>query len=230
MWVWEFRGLPVGMHNLTSLQHLTIGGVPSLLCFTEDGMFPTKLHSLKIDEMKIWKSLTESSGFHRFTSLRILAISGCDEDMVSFPLEDIGLRTTLSASLTQLEIFNCPNLESLSSSSICDQNLTSLKLINCLKLKNFPKMGLPVSLLRLEIEKCPLIEKRCRQDRGQYWHLVIHVSCVWIKFSCTVNWVWLLNRWGRDWIVLILGCCVYLVAIWFSYYVEWCVLFIDWSQ
>lgn len=75
--------------------------------------------------MKIWKSLTESGGFHRFTSLRILAISGCDEDMVSFPLEDIGLRTTLSASLTQLEIFNCPNLESLSS-SICDQNLTSL--------------------------------------------------------------------------------------------------------
>ncbi|KDO53848.1 hypothetical protein CISIN_1g042986mg [Citrus sinensis] len=177
----KLEALPLGMHHLTCLQHLTIGGVPSLLCFTEDGMFPTNLHSLEIDGMKIWKSLTESGGFHRLTSLRRLAISGCDERMVvSFPLEDIGLGTTLPACLTHLDIFNFPNLERLSS-SICDQNLTSLKLKNCPKLKYFPKKGLPASLLRLEIEKCPLIAKRCRQDRGQYWHLLIHVPCILIK-------------------------------------------------
>ncbi|GAY64235.1 hypothetical protein CUMW_232020 [Citrus unshiu] len=168
----KLEALPEGMHNLSSLQHLTIGGVPSLLCFTEDGLFPTNLHSLEIDGMKIWKSLMQLGGFHRYTSLRRLAISGCDEDMVSFPLEDIRLGTTLPACLTQLEIFNFPNLERLSS-SICDQNLTSLKLTNCPKLKYFPEKGLPASLLRLEIKKCPLIEKMCRQDIGPYWHLIM---------------------------------------------------------
>ncbi|KDO40227.1 hypothetical protein CISIN_1g002284mg, partial [Citrus sinensis] len=182
----KLEALPEGMHNLSSLQYLTIGGVPSLLCFTEDGLFPTNLHSLEIDGMKIWKSLMQLGGFHRYTSLRRLAISGCDEDMVSFPLEDIRLGTTLPACLTQLEIFNFPNLERLSS-SICDQNLTSLKLTNCPKLKYFPEKGLPASLLRLEIKKCPLIEKMCRQDIGPYWHLLIHIPCVLIECSCTVN-------------------------------------------
>ena len=119
-------------------------------------------------------------GFHRFSSLRELKISRCDDDMVSFPPEDIRLGTTLPlpASLTSLSIAFFPNLESLSSSIVDLQNLTELHLVDCPKLKYFPEKGLPSSLLQLRIVDCPLIEKKCRKDGGQYWDLLTHIPRV----------------------------------------------------
>ncbi|GAY51343.1 hypothetical protein CUMW_133490 [Citrus unshiu] len=169
----RLEALPKGLHNLTSLQELRIGGaLPSL---EEDDGLPTNLHSLDIrGNMEIWKSMIERGrGFHRFSSLRRLRIEGCDDDMVSFPLEDkrLGTALPLPPSLTSLEIFNFPNLERLSSSIVDLQNLTSLRLQNCPKLKYFPEKGLPSSLLQLSINQCPLIEEKCRKDGGQYWDL-----------------------------------------------------------
>ena len=128
----RLEALPKGLHNLTSLQELKIGGeLPSL---EEDGL-PTNLHSLWIDgNKKIWKSMIERGrGFHRFSSLRHLTISGCDDDMVSFPPEvkRLGTALPLPASLTALWIYNFPNLERLSSSIVDLQNLTSLHLWDC---------------------------------------------------------------------------------------------------
>ncbi|GAY32318.1 hypothetical protein CUMW_287430, partial [Citrus unshiu] len=81
--------LPKGLHNLTSLQQLTIGEGGELPSLEEDDGLPTNLHRLEIiDNKKIWKSTIEwGRGFHRFSSLRQLTISGCDDDMVSFPPE-----------------------------------------------------------------------------------------------------------------------------------------------
>ncbi|KAL9448700.1 hypothetical protein AB3S75_016071 [Citrus x aurantiifolia] len=169
-----------GLHNLSSLQELRITGgeLPSL---EEDGL-PTNLHSLDIcRNKKIWKSMIEwGRGFHRFSSLRQLTIIGCDDDMVSFPPEDIRLGTTLPlpASLTSLEISNFPNLERLSSSIVDLQNLTQLRLWDCPKLKYFPEKGLPSSLLLLKIVGSPLMEEKCRKDGGQYWDLLTHIPYV----------------------------------------------------
>ncbi|KAL9451742.1 hypothetical protein AB3S75_013332 [Citrus x aurantiifolia] len=175
----RLEALPKGLHNLTSLQQLTIGGeLPSL---EEDGL-PTNLHSLHIQgNMEIWKSMIERGrGFHRFSSLRHLTISGCDDDMVSFPLEDkrLGTALPLPASLTSLSISKFPNLERLSSSVVDLQNLTELHLYHCRKLKYFPKKGLPSSLLQLWIQGCPLIGEKCRKDGGQYWDLLTHIPYV----------------------------------------------------
>ncbi|KAL9451804.1 hypothetical protein AB3S75_013388 [Citrus x aurantiifolia] len=175
----RLEALPKGLHNLTSLQELTIGGaLPSL---EEDGL-PTNLHSLDIrGNMEIWKSMIERGrGFHRFSSLRHLTIDGCDDDMVSFPLEDkrLGTALPLPASLTDLEIGRFPNLERLSSSIVDLRNLTELVLRGCPKLKYFPEKGLPSSLLRLSIMSCPLMEEKCRKDGGQYWDLLTHIPFV----------------------------------------------------
>ncbi|XP_024040896.1 putative disease resistance RPP13-like protein 1 [Citrus clementina] len=158
----RLEALPKGLHNLTSLQHLAIigGEFPSL---EEDGL-PTNLQSLRIwGNMEIWKSMIERGrGFHRFSSLRELIIQGCDDDMVSFPLEDkrLGTALPLPASLTSLRIVDFPNLERLSSSIVDLQNLTSLYLYDCPKLKYFPEKGLPSSLLQLDIYRCPLMEEK----------------------------------------------------------------------
>ncbi|GAY66499.1 hypothetical protein CUMW_249240 [Citrus unshiu] len=182
----RLEALTKGLHNLTSLQELTIGRGVELPSLEEDGL-PTNLHSLTIDgNMEIWKSVIEwGRGFHRFSSLRHLAIKGCDDDMVSFPPEDIRLGTALPlpASLTSLTISRFPNLERLSSSIVDLQNLTELNLVDCPKLKYFPEKGLPSSLLRLYIDECPLIEEKCRKDGGQYWDLLTHIPRVAIDYK-----------------------------------------------
>ncbi|XP_024040609.1 putative disease resistance RPP13-like protein 1 [Citrus clementina] len=183
----RLEALPKGMHNLSSLQELTAGKGGVLPSLEEEDGLPTNLQSLNIwGNMEIWKSMIERGrGFHRFSSLRYLLISGCDEDMVSFPLEDKRLGTALPipASLTSLEIFNFPNLERLSSSIVDLQNLTALRLHNCPKLKYFPEKGLPSSLLQLQIAGCPLIAEKCRKDGGQYWDLLTHIPHVVIDWK-----------------------------------------------
>ncbi|XP_024040330.1 putative disease resistance RPP13-like protein 1 [Citrus clementina] len=183
----RLEALPKGLHNLSSLQELTIGKGGALPSLEEEDGLPTNLQSLDIwGNMEIWKSMIERGrGFHRFSSLRRLTISRCDEDMVSFPLEDkrLGTALPLPASLTSLEIFNFPNLERLSSSIVDLQNLTELYLGDCPKLKYFPEKGLPSSLLRLYIDECPLIAEKCRKDGGQYWDLLTHIPYVVIDWK-----------------------------------------------
>ncbi|KAH9750642.1 putative disease resistance RPP13-like protein 1 [Citrus sinensis] len=183
----RLEALPKGMHNLTSLQYLRIGKGGALPSLEEEDGLPTNLQSLDIwGNMEIWKSMIERGrGFHRFSSLRRLTISRCDEDMVSFPLEDkrLGTALPLPASLTSLWIEAFPNLERLSSSIVDLQNLTELYLFGCPKLKYFPEKGLPSSLLELRISRCPLIAEKCRKDGGQYWDLLTHIPRVEIDWK-----------------------------------------------
>ncbi|KAH9750158.1 putative disease resistance protein [Citrus sinensis] len=182
----RLEALPKGLHNLKSLQELRIGKGVALPSLEEDGL-PTNLHVLLINgNMEIWKSMIERGrGFHRFSSLRQLTIMNCDDDMVSFPpkADDKGSGTALPlpASLTYLRIEGFPNLERLTSSIVDLQNLTGLVLGGCRKLKYFPEKGLPSSLLQLSINRCPLIEEKCRKDGGQYWDLLTHIPSVEIS-------------------------------------------------
>ncbi|KAH9669050.1 putative disease resistance RPP13-like protein 1 [Citrus sinensis] len=167
----NLKALPNCMHNLTSLLHLEIRECPSLVSFPEDG-FPTNLQSLVVDDLKISKPLFEW-GLDRLASLRELRIRGGCPDLVLSP--------RFPASLIQLGISDMPNLKRLSS---IGENLTPLETLdlnNCPKLKYFSKQGLPKSLLRLDIDDCPLMEKRCRNDKRKYWPMIKRVPYVSIN-------------------------------------------------
>ncbi|KDO39680.1 hypothetical protein CISIN_1g039689mg [Citrus sinensis] len=159
----------------SQLRTVTIKGCDALESLPEAWMqnSSTSLESLAIDScdsltyiarIQLPPSLKRLIIFRcdnlRFNSLRKLKISGGCPDLVSSP--------RFPASLTELKISDMPSLERLSS---IGENLTSLKFLdldNCPKLKYFSKQGLPKSLLRLIIDECPLIEKRCRKDKGKY--------------------------------------------------------------
>ncbi|KAK3184929.1 hypothetical protein Dsin_032215 [Dipteronia sinensis] len=160
--------LPNRMQNLTSLRELWIQNCPNIKSFPEDG-FPASLTSLYLSQLKIFEQLFRW-GLYRLTSLTELHIGGWP-DVVSFPPVETGIM--LPTSLIFLEIRDFPNLKRLSSIM---QNLNSLKALElnyCPKLKYFPEKGLPLSLYRLYIRKCPLLKQKC--DRRQYWHLIAYI-------------------------------------------------------
>ncbi|TXG55859.1 hypothetical protein EZV62_017172 [Acer yangbiense] len=178
LYIWnceKLETLPTGINNVISLKKLAMRNCPAMVSIPEGG-FPSSLTFLGIGDANICKSLLEW-GLHRLTSLEALGIGGCPEVM-SFPQAETGI--ILPTSLTTLAIRDFPNLERLSSIA---QNLTFLEklfLLNCPKLKYFPDDGLPKSLKQLEIEICPLLEERCKEDEGLYRHMIAHISDILI--------------------------------------------------
>ncbi|CAL5380160.1 unnamed protein product [Camellia sinensis] len=177
---------------LASLEDLEIeswpagGGIVSSYIL-EKGNFLTNLTDLTITNMKIGKPLSEW-GLHRFSSLEGLYLRGpsnvSEEEeeeeyysVSSFPVDGMLLPT----SLTELWIWNFPNLEKISSSMETMQNLTFLDFSNCPRLASFPEQGgLPPSLLQLIFEGCPIMKRRCEKGKGQYWPLIAPIPAVFM--------------------------------------------------
>lgn len=147
------------MHSLMSLKELSVSQIgTSLLSFPEEG-FPANLTFLVIADQNICKPLFEW-GSHNLTSPKELYINRCSY-AVSFPDEEIGM--ILPSSLITLNIMNFPKLKYLSSKGF--QNLTSLKYLtiqDCPNLSAFPEVGLPSSLLDINIDYCPRLKKHCK--------------------------------------------------------------------
>ncbi|XP_059455591.1 disease resistance protein RPP5-like [Corylus avellana] len=176
LWIAEcekMQVLPNCIQNLTSLQELRIIKCPSInVSFSEVG-FPTNLTSLSIDDMASFNEAFFEWGLYKLTSLKQLDISGHSSHLVSFPV------MMLPASLTVLIIRDFLNLKCLSSKGF--QNLASLLFLfieNCEKLTSFPEDGFSPSFLQLYIRRCPLLEKRCKKDRGPEWFKIAHVPRV----------------------------------------------------
>ncbi|CAL5380195.1 unnamed protein product [Camellia sinensis] len=190
---------------LASLKHLDIeswpagGGIVSSYIL-EKGNFLTNLTYLSIANMKIGKPLSEW-GLHRFSSLKSLFLQGpsnvseeyseeeeyySEEEeeeeeeyysVSSFPVDG----RLLPTSLTELWIYDFPNLEKISSSMETIQNLNSLSLTNCPRLTSFPEQGgLLPSLLELHISGCPIMKRQCKKGKGQYWPLIAPIPDVFI--------------------------------------------------
>jgi hypothetical protein len=179
----KLEALPNRMHNLTSLEWLSIYNCGSIISFPEEG-YPTNLTSLTLKGVNICKQVFEW-GLHRLTSLTFLWIicEGGFPDWQSFPSEeeDGKMMMTLPTSLTQLCIYNFPNIVFLSSKGF--QNLSALQhlwIIVCPKLEFLPEKGLPPSLMNLYIVDCPLLKQHCKKGKGREWYKIANIPRVWI--------------------------------------------------
>lgn len=182
------------MQNLTSLQNLYVRNCPSLVSLPEGGL-PPNLTSLQIEDCQNIQTHLSDWGLHRLTSLKAFRISGASSDVVSLREND---RLLLPRNLTWLSINKLQNLESLAFLGI--QNLNSLKellISDCPKLRSFPAdEGLPATLSRLEIKKCPILGKRCLKEKGEDWARIAHIPRIEIFY-------WLMH----STISILIECC-----------------------
>ncbi|KAF9681468.1 hypothetical protein SADUNF_Sadunf05G0004600 [Salix dunnii] len=160
----NLKSLPEHMNSLLpSLEDLRLFLLPKLEVFPEGGL-PSKLKSLYIEDCckliaaRMQWSLQSLPSLSKFTV-------GVDENVESFPEEML-----LPSTLASLEIWSLKTLKSLNYSGL--QHLTSLEqltITDCPNLQSMPGEGLPSSLSSIEIWRCPLLDQRCQQGRGEDW-------------------------------------------------------------
>ncbi|MBA0731001.1 hypothetical protein Golax_022877 [Gossypium laxum] len=149
---------------------------------------PCQLQRLKIRDCP---SLT---GLENFTSLRELEVSYCSADIsfpedelkisgegcssvISFPEEGIGIK--LHPPLASIRIQNFENLEYMCSKGFQDlTSLQELQIYDCPKLTSLPEKDMLLSLYRLCISGCPLLEERCSRGKRREWSKIAHIPSV----------------------------------------------------
>ena len=174
--------LPPQMQNLTSLQELHVSRCPRLVSLPEGGLAPN-LTSLWIEYCRNLQTHLSDWGLQRLTSLKTFRISDACLDVVSFHENERPL--VLPRNLAKLYICRLENLESLAFLGL--QNLNSLEVLcigHCPKLQSFlPEEGLPATLSRLEINRCPLLKRRCCSKKGEDWPKISHIPRISIDFD-----------------------------------------------
>ncbi|XP_068320976.1 putative disease resistance protein RGA3 [Pyrus communis] len=142
----KLQYLPTGLHTLTRLERLEIGGL-----WEELDSFPVpQIPSSDLLEFCGWpklKSLPQVIN-HSTSPVTELTINDCD-GLETLP-EWLGDLT----SLTLLGINNCKNLKSLPSAQAM-QRLTNLK--------------------HIWIDKCPFLKERCARGTGTEWPKISHI-------------------------------------------------------
>lgn len=170
------------LQNLTSLEHLSITGCPSLESLREGGLgFAPNLRHVDITDCENLKTPLSEWGLNRLLSLKELTIApGGYQNVVSFSHGHDDCHLRLPTSLTSLHIGNFQNLESMASMSLPTLiSLEDLCISDCPKLQQFlPKEGLPATLGRLRIRRCPIIEKRCLKNGGEDWPHIAHIPYI----------------------------------------------------
>ncbi|KAJ9697434.1 hypothetical protein PVL29_009313 [Vitis rotundifolia] len=172
----QLQSIPGNMlQNLTSLQLLEICNCPDVMPSPEAFLNPN-LKRLAILDCENMRWPLSGWGLRTLTSLDRLLIRGPFPDLLSFS----GSHLLLPTSLTCLALLNFDNLKSVTSMGL--RSLLSLKTLefrSCPKLRSFvPKEGLPPTLARLIIWKCPILKKRCLKDKGKDWPKIAHIPYV----------------------------------------------------
>ncbi|MFQ6651530.1 hypothetical protein Gotur_023819 [Gossypium turneri] len=167
------------MHSVfLSLEFLIIDGCPEIERVPNEGL-PSKLKEIRIGGSdRLIESLIRKRewSLHTLPSLKSFHIWGSEVEMECFPDEQL-----LPSSLETLMIWGLPNLKSLDYKGF--QHLTSLcdlDILSCPKLQSMPPNMLPPSLSRLSITDCPLLEKRCKKEKGKDWANISHIPVIQI--------------------------------------------------
>ncbi|XP_068343105.1 putative disease resistance protein RGA3 [Pyrus communis] len=142
----KLQCLPKGLHTLSHLKLMKIGGFWEELDSFPDFQVPSQLENLDLYGWPKLKSLPQQ--IQHLTSLTSLCISYFD-GMETLP-EWLGNFT----SLTQLEIWGCANL---------------------LYLPTVEAMQRLTKLHELFISDCPRLNERCTKDNGPEWSKISHI-------------------------------------------------------
>ncbi|XLS43933.1 hypothetical protein HN51_000798, partial [Arachis hypogaea] len=174
----KINSLPEPINNLTGLQTLYLYDVPNLESIAEEGL-PINLRTLGVgnEEGVCSNTAITKWGLDRLTSLSYLSIKG--EYQVKKLMEiQVPL---LPNSLKILIIWSAREIQHLNGKWL--QHLTSLKnlaLYECEKLKSLPKEGLPSSISRLDIWRCPMLKASCERKKGKEWPKIAHIPLITI--------------------------------------------------
>ncbi|GMN56152.1 hypothetical protein TIFTF001_025269 [Ficus carica] len=173
----KLKLLPEKMHDqLPSLNTLFVFNCPEIESFPEGGL-PFSLSSLYIWHCHKLVASRANWNLQTLPNLTRFSIRGGNEDEESFPEEGL-----LPTNIAHLYIGHFPRLKALDKNGI--QQLTSLKSLyisSCPEFQTIPEEGLPTSLQELSISKCPLLEKKCIRDKGEYWNIIDRIFCVTIN-------------------------------------------------
>ncbi|KHN33226.1 Putative disease resistance RPP13-like protein 1 [Glycine soja] len=171
----KLKSLPEEMSSLLpKLERLLISHCPEIESFPKRGMPP----NLRRVEIYNCEKLLSGLAWPSMGMLTHLSVGGRCDGIKSFPKEGL-----LPPSLTSLYLFDLSNLELLDCTGLL--HLTSLQILyigNCPLLENMAGERLPVSLIKLTIKRCPLLEKRCCMKHPQIWPKISHIPGIWVDY------------------------------------------------
>ncbi|MED6176488.1 hypothetical protein PIB30_088653 [Stylosanthes scabra] len=156
-----------GCRNLKSVSMSEPPNCDKLVSFTGEGLAApslTHLHLRACDKLKALPSPMNTL----LPNLHTLEINTCRN-----------IRRLHLPSLTFLEIFFFPNLETLECNKL--HRLTSLQQLHiqhCGSLKYMEGEKLPSSLLLLKIRKCGLLGEECKNKHQQVWPKIEHIPTI----------------------------------------------------
>ncbi|CAI8596062.1 unnamed protein product [Vicia faba] len=173
---WPGVSFPFLLYLLTNLHSLSLSDCPRLESFPMGGL-PSNLGYLEILNCPKLIASREEWGLFQLNSLIHINISGHDfENVKSFPEENL-----LPPTLEYLTLKHCSKLRSVNYKGLLHlKSLVYLSIYNCPSLESLPEEGLPNSLFRLFITRCPLLEVKYRKEGGERWHSISHIPSVWI--------------------------------------------------
>ena len=164
----KLKSLPHQMGTLLpKMEYLGISNCQQIECFPGGGM-PPNLTTVRIENCE---KLVMSLGGISIDMVTSLDVYGPCDGINAFPKEGL-----LPPSLTSLYLVDFSSLDTLECKGLL--HLTSLKTLvirNCKKLENIAGERLPVSLVKLIIKDCPLLQKRCHVKDRQIWPKICHV-------------------------------------------------------
>ncbi|KAH0716399.1 hypothetical protein KY284_009304 [Solanum tuberosum] len=165
---------------------------------------PSSITRLEVSNLKtlssqVLKSLTSLSELHleyhdvhslhlcHLTSLLCLHFRNCPN------LQSLS-ESTLPSSLSKLTIMHCDNLQSLSESAL-PSSLSELEISLCPNLQSLPVKGMPSSLSILAICECPLLTPLLEFDKGKYWPNIAQIPIIFINGKCILKYLHHRSRW-----------------------------------
>ncbi|XP_028223412.1 putative disease resistance protein At3g14460, partial [Glycine soja] len=164
----KLKSLPDKMSTLLpKLEYLHISDCPEIESFPEGGM-PPNLRTVWIENCE---KLLSGLAWPSMGMLTHLYLFGPCDGIKSFPKEGLLLPSLMSLylyNLSNLEMLDCTGLFHLSS-------LQELTIGGCPLLENMVGERLPVSLIKLTIKSCLLLEKQCRRKHPQIWPKISHI-------------------------------------------------------
>ncbi|KAL1332100.1 putative disease resistance RPP13-like protein 1 [Arachis hypogaea] len=150
---------PMNVFNVNSLQQLYLYKIPSLTSFPNNGLpkmlkslklrdcenleFPSHefLHSCKaLEELQIWGSCCSLTSFPlgSLPVLNCLVLQRCENLKSISILEEAAARQSLMF-LKDLQVYECPELESISLLDLCTPNLSYFAVVRCDKINSLPE-------------------------------------------------------------------------------------------